>query len=424
MAASHRAGRPTTAARAAPHGALRASRATLAAVAALGLVACGGEDPGTSPAPTGEVPASTASAPATPPAPTTSGAPTSDGTTPATPTPTGPSAAGTPVGPAEVVAEGLPLPWSVVALPDGSSLMSLRDEARVVRLTADGDVVDVPTTSPDGTFGGALPRGEGGLLGLALSPSFAEDGLVYAYVTRADDNAVVRAVLSGDGLGEPEVVLEGVPRAQVHNGGRLAFGPDGMLYVTTGDARQPELSQDPTSLAGKVLRVTPDGEPAPGNPEEGSPVWTLGHRNVQGLGWDAQDRLYASEFGQDLWDELNLLEPGRNYGWPEVEGPGGQDAADAGFTDPLVWWRPSEASPSGLAVTDDAVWVSALRGQRLWRVPVATSPEGGPVGQPEPYLVGEHGRLRDVAVAPGGGALRVLTNDGDGEDQLLRLPLG
>ncbi|WP_322790236.1 PQQ-dependent sugar dehydrogenase [Pseudokineococcus marinus] len=365
------------------------------------------------------MPASTASPSPTSPVPTTSAAPA-----PAAPTTAAPSATGTPTGPAEVVAEGLPLPWSVVALPDGSSLLSLRDEARVVRLTAAGDVVEVPTTSPDGTFGGALPRGEGGLLGLALSPSFGEDGLVYAYVTREGDNAVVRAVLSDDGLGEPETVLEGIPRAQVHNGGRLAFGPDGLLYVTTGDARQPELAQDPASLAGKVLRVTPDGEPAPGNPTEGSPVWTLGHRNVQGLGWDAQDRLYASEFGQDTWDELNLLEPGRNYGWPEVEGPGGQDAADAGFTDPLVWWRPSEASPSGLAVTDDAVWVSALRGQRLWRVPVATSPEGGPVGQPEPYLVGEHGRLRDVAVAPGGGALRVLTNDGDGEDQLLRLPLG
>ncbi len=415
MAASLRAGRPT----AAPRRAVRASRAAVAAVAAMGLAACGGEDPGASPAPTGEVPASTAgSSPTTPSPSAVADAPTT------TPTPTAPSASGTPAGPAEVVAEGLPLPWSVVALPDGSSLLSLRDEARVVRLTADGQVTDVPTTSPDGTFGGALPRGEGGLLGLALSPSFADDGLVYAYVTRADDNAVVRAVLSGDGLGEPETVLEGIPRAQVHNGGRLAFGPDGLLYVTTGDARQPELAQDPASLAGKVLRVTPDGAPAPGNPTEGSPVWTLGHRNVQGLGWDAQDRLYASEFGQDTWDELNLLEPGRNYGWPEVEGPGGQDAADAGFTDPLVWWRPSEASPSGLAVTDDAVWVSALRGQRLWRVPVATSPEGGPVGQPEPYLVGEHGRLRDVAVAPGGGALRVLTNDGDGEDQLLRLPLG
>lgn len=409
--------------RTAPRPAARAARPASAAalVAALALAACGGPDPESSPAPTGVVPSATPGASAstsTAPAPSTS-VPADAGVGAGQPV-----VAGVPTGAAEVVADGLPLPWSAAALPDGSALVSLRDEARVVRVTPDGEVVDVATTSPDGTFGGALPRGEGGLLGLALSPSFAEDGLVYAYVTREDDNAVVRAVLDGDSLGEPEVLLEGVPRAQVHNGGRLAFGPDGMLYVTTGDSRQPELAQDPSSLAGKVLRLTADGGPAPGNPQEGSPVWTLGHRNVQGLGWDARGRLYATEFGADTWDELNLLVPGSNYGWPQVEGPGGEEAAAQGFTDPLVWWRPAEASPSGLAVVDDAVWVSALRGQRLWRVPVSTDAAGGPVDQPEPYLVDEHGRLRDVSPAPGGGALWALTNDGDGQDQLLRLPLG
>ncbi|WP_299033757.1 sorbosone dehydrogenase family protein [uncultured Pseudokineococcus sp.] len=378
---------------------------------ALLVGGCGASEPAT-PVPTGVVPPSTPQAAQTP-----SSSPD------ATPPPPEPVVAGVPADEAEVVAGDLPLPWSVAALPDGSALVSLRDEARVVRVSPDGDVVDVATTSPDGSFGGAAPAGEGGLLGLALSPGFAEDGLVYAYVTRADDNAVVRAVLDGDSLGEPEVLLEGVPRARVHNGGRVAFGPDGMLYVTTGDARDPVLAQDPDSLAGKVLRLAPDGAPAPGNPEEGSPVWTLGHRNVQGLGWDAQGRLYATEFGADTWDELNLLTAGANYGWPEVEGPGGDDAARQGFTDPVAWWSPAQASPSGLAVVRDAVWVSALRGERLWRVPVETSPAGGAVGQPEAHLVGEHGRLRDVSPAPGGGALWVLTNDGDGEDELLRVPL-
>ena len=378
---------------------------------ALLVGGCGASGP-ESPAPTGVVPPSTPRAPQTP-------SPSSDETT----GPPEPVVAGVPAGEAEVVAGDLPLPWSVAALPDGSALVSLRDEARVVRVTPEGDVVDVASASPDGTFGGAAPAGEGGLLGLALSPDFVEDGFVYAYVTRAEDNAVVRAVLDGDSLGEPEVLLEGVPRAQVHNGGRLAFGPDGMLYVTTGDARDPALAQDPKSLAGKVLRLSPDGAPAPGNPEEGSPVWSLGHRNVQGLGWDEQGRMYATEFGADTWDELNLVTPGGNYGWPEVEGPGGDDAARQGFTDPVAWWSPAQASPSGLAVVRDAVWVSALRGERLWRVPVATSPAGGPVGQPAPHLVGEHGRLRDVSPAPGGGALWVLTNDGDGQDELLRVAL-
>ncbi|MEJ5914954.1 PQQ-dependent sugar dehydrogenase [Pseudokineococcus sp. 1T1Z-3] len=387
----------------------RSGLAAAAATALLVLGGCGQEATSSSPVPTGQVP------PASPPSVPT---PRETSTTP--PPPPDPSVAGRPSGEVTEVAGDLPLPWSAVALPDGTTLVSLRDEARVVRVDEEGARTDVATTSADGTVGGAAPAGEGGLLGLALSPTFAEDSLLYAYVTRADDNAVVRAVLDGDSLGEPEVVLEGIPRARTHNGGRLAFGPDGMLYVTTGDAQQPELSQAPGSLAGKVLRLTPDGDAAPGNPVEGSPVWSLGHRNVQGLGWDAQGRLYASEFGADTWDELNLVTPGANYGWPEVEGPGG-DASR--FTDPIVWWSPAQASPSGLAVVDDAVWVSALRGQRLWRVPVSTSPGGGPVGEPEAYLVGEHGRLRDVSPAPGGGALRVLTNDGDGQDQLLRVPL-
>ncbi|MEJ5944809.1 PQQ-dependent sugar dehydrogenase [Pseudokineococcus basanitobsidens] len=388
-----------------------ASVGALLAVAAL--AGCGEEDEAGSPTPTAELPPAT-SAPA--PGPGTA--------SPSAPAPEpSPAVAGTPAGEAQVLADGLPLPWSAVALPDGSTLVSLRDEARLVRVTPDGEVVDVQTTSPDGTVAGAAPDGEGGLLGLALSPTFAQDSLVYAYVSRAAENVVVRAALDGDALGEPEDLLTGIPRADHHDGGRLAFGPDGMLYVTTGDAGQGRLAQDPLSLAGKILRLAPDGSPAPGNPVEGSPVWTLGHRNVQGLGWDGQGRMYASELGQDTWDELNLITPGSNYGWPEVEGPGGDEATSTGFTDPIVWWSPSQASPSGLAVVDDAVWVSALRGERLWRVPVATSPAGGPVGDPEPYLVGEHGRLRDVSAAPDGGALRVLTNDGDGADQLLRLPL-
>jgi glucose/arabinose dehydrogenase len=390
--------------------------ALAAAGLAVALAACAAEDP--APTPTASVP---------PAAPTTS----APATTPASPPPTAeapaavaPTAAGVPTGEVEVVADGLPLPWSAVALEDGSALVSLRDEARLVRVTPDGDVVDVTTTAGDGTVGGAAPAGEGGLLGLALSPTFAEDRLLYAYVTRADDNAVVRAVLDGDALGEPEVLLDGIPRAQVHNGGRIAFGPDGMLHVATGDAREPGLSRDPSSLAGKVLRLTPDGDPAPGNPTAGSPVWSQGHRNVQGLGWDGQGRLWASEFGQDTWDELNLVEGGADHGWPDVEGPGDDDDRADGLVDPVAWWPPSEASPSGLAVTEDAVWVSALRGERLWRVPVATGADGGAVGQPEPYLVGEHGRLRDVAVAPGGDALWVLTNEDDGDDALLRVPLG
>src|SRR5690606_25099263 len=210
--------------------------------------------------------------------------------------------------------------------------------------------------------------GEGGLLGIAVSPEVEQDGLVYLYRTTAEGNQVVRAVLgpsdgtpdgTDDGttaaltLGELEPVLEGIPASGHHNGGRLAFGPDGYLYVSTGDAGDPDAAQDPASLGGKILRLTPDGAPAPGNPTEDSTVWSLGHRNVQGLGWDLRGRMFASEFGQNTYDELNLIVPGGNYGWPVVEGTAGAP----GMVDPLVTWSTDVASPSGIAVTATGVYL-------------------------------------------------------------------
>jgi glucose/arabinose dehydrogenase len=316
----------------------------------------------------------------------------------------------------------LPVPWSVAVLPDGSALVTLRDEARLVRVSSNGSTTPVTATGQDGRVPGVQPSGEGGLLGVAVSPTFGRDPWVYLYLTAGEDNRVVRARLDDDSLGEPEVLVDGIPAAGNHNGGRLAFGPDGMLYATTGDAGDGDVSQDPESLGGKILRMTPTGDPAPGNPFPGSTVWSLGHRNVQGIGWDAQQRLYASEFGQNRLDELNLIRPGNNYGWPEVEGTGG---TDRGFTDPLVTWSTQEASPSGLLVTGDAVYLAALRGERLWRVPL----DDGRVGKPEPLLENASGRLRDVVLAPSRNALWVLTNNTargeprDGDDRLLQLPL-
>jgi glucose/arabinose dehydrogenase len=241
---------------------------------------------------------------------------------------------------------------------------------------------------------------------VAVSPDFAEDQLLYLYVSTAEDNRVVRATLDdNDRLGAPQVVLDGIPNGFIHDGGRLAFGPDGFLYVSTGETGVGELSQDPASLAGKILRITPDGDPAPGNPDPDSPVWSLGHRNVQGLAFDDQESLWASEFGASTYDELNLIRPGSNYGWPEVEGRGGSSS----FVNPRVVWSTDEASPSGLAYADGRLWLAALRGTRLWRIDV----DGGEVGAVRDFFVGDYGRLRTVAVAPDG-MLWVTTSNRDG----------
>jgi glucose/arabinose dehydrogenase len=256
---------------------------------------------------------------------------------------------------------------------------------------------------------------------------------VFLYRTGEQDNAVLRAELDLDSLELRDLttILDGIPKASNHNGGRLALGPDGYLYVSTGDAADTANAQDPASLGGKILRITPDGEAAPGNPDPGSPVWSLGHRNVQGLGWDASGRMFAGEFGQDQLDELNVIEPGANYGWPDVEGPGGR----SGFTDPVAWWPTSEASPSGIAVTEEAVYLASLRGERLWRVPLLGEPsavadgESPGFGEPQALLEGEFGRLRAVHAGPDG-ELYVLTNNTDGrgspaedDDRLLRAAL-
>ena len=181
-------------------------------------------------------------------------------------------------------------------------------------MSPSGDVREIQTLPEGGS-------GEGGLLGLAVSPDYEDDRYIYAYYTTGGDNRVVRFR-----MGEtPEPILTGIPFNTYHDGGRIKFGPDGMLYVSTGDAGDSENSQDRSSLGGKILRIEPDGSIPPDNPFPGNPVYSYGHRNVEGLAWDSEGRLYASEFGASTWDEVNRIEAGENYGWPAVEGRGGED---------------------------------------------------------------------------------------------------
>jgi len=345
--------------------------------------------------------------------------------TPAQPTPevtsTAPATAAAPapvhpVGDPVVIAEGLDVPWSILRLPSGATLISERDTALVRELLPDGSLRDAATVA------GVVPNGEGGLLGLAYLPGDDDTGWVYAYFTAASDNRIVRMPVTGAagslGLGEPESVLTGIPAAGNHNGGRLGFGPDGMLYATAGDAGNTGNAQNLDSLGGKILRMTPTGEVPADNPF-GTLVYSFGHRNPQGLAWDFAGQLWASEFGQNTWDELNLITAGANYGWPEVEGIG----QTPGFTDPVQQWSTDEASPSGLASVGDTLFLAALRGERMWRVDSST-------GTVDDWFVNSFGRLRDVVSGPGS-TLWFVTNNTDGrgspspgDDRLYQVQVG
>src|SRR3954451_2187014 len=300
------------------------------------------------------------------------------------------------------IADHLATPWGIAFLPDGSALVTERDSGKVLQVK-DRHVTQV------GTIDEAQAQGEGGLLGVAVSPSYERDKRVFFYASTSDDNRVLRTTFDNGSLGRMQPILTGIPNAFNHDGGRMIFGPDGWLYVSTGEAGQPELAQDMDSLGGKILRIGQDGKPAQGNPDPSSPIWTSGHRNVQGLAFDHEGNLWASEFGQDTWDELNLIKRGFNYGWPEVEGKGSDTPR---FTDPQVQWHTDEASPSGLAFLDGKLWLGALRGERLWRIDV----HGQKASGEKSFFVGKYGRMRTVAAAPDGN-LWVTTSNRDGRGE-------
>ncbi|MFD3446826.1 PQQ-dependent sugar dehydrogenase [Microbacteriaceae bacterium 4G12] len=416
-----------------PHSGSRARRArptTLAIAATLTLALAGcaaGGSSGTEGTRQGTpAPSPTAAPEAAPTTPSPSSSPGPSPTPEALPGPVQP--AGTP----RDIATGLEAPWSIVRLASGSTLISERDSARIRELTPDGALRDV------GLIEGVVPRGEGGLLGLAAPPGAAADtvagedddpadaGWLYVYFTAETDNRIVRVRLDGTpgsySLGAREEVLSQIPKAGNHNGGRIAFGPDGKLYATAGDAARGGNAQDAASLGGKILRLEPDGRVPADNPTPNSPVYSLGHRNPQGIAWDETGRMWAAEFGQNTWDELNLIQPGGNYGWPEVEGTGG----GAGFVDPVMQWATRDASPSGLAVVRGTLFLAGLGGERLWVIqPTA---EGG-AGDVVEYFRDEYGRIRDVTAGPDG-SLWMITNNTDGrgspregDDRLIQVDL-
>ena len=323
-----------------------------------------------------------------------------------------------------VLARDLQVPWGLAFLPSGDALVGERASGRVHRVDRRGGRRQVGVVrSVD------REAGEGGLLGIAVSPTFAEDRYVYFYVTTDEDNRIVRRTYDGGALRSPEVLLKGIPRGErTHNGGRLAFGPSGHLFASTGDVRADELgqtsgslSQDWDSLAGKILRLHPDGSLPDGNPH-GTYAWTRGHRNVQGLAWDSRGRMWATELGEQTRDELNRIRKGRNYGWPQVEGGDG----DGPVKEPFVTWSPtSSCSPSGVAIARGRAWVAALAGRSLYSVRL----DGERRRRTVRHLHNRFGRIRTVEKAPDG-ALWITTSNRAGsadpaehDDRVVRLTL-
>lgn len=314
-----------------------------------------------------------------------------------------------------IYADKLQIPWALTFLPDKSILFTER-LGRLRLITPSGTLAPTPVA----TVKDVKSIGEGGLLGIALHPSFAKNHYIYLYYTYSGSekrtlNKVVRFVYSDNRLSDEKIILSDIPGNANHNGGRLKFGPDGYLYITTGDSQEPSLAQDKTSLAGKILRVTEDGSPAPDNPF-GNATYSYGHRNPQGLAWDETGQLWETEHGSSAGDELNLIKKGGNYGWPEIR----KNETKPGMYSPVITSGNDTWAPSGLVYLKPYLYFAGLRSNSLYRYGPTTTNLNS-------FLQGKFGRLRDIALGPDR-FLYLTTSNMDGRslthldgDKILRL---
>ena len=318
----------------------------------------------------------------------------------------------------QVLAENLDVPWAIDIAEDGRLFFTERT-GRIMAIDKNGSLISDPVA-----YINVMQNGESGLLGLALHPNFTENHLLYVYHTYSNDSAVLNQVLmlteNDNKIVESKVIIDNIPASDRNDGGRIKFGPDGKLYIATGDARQPELAQDARSLAGKILRLNPDGSIPKDNPFEGSPVYSYGHRNIQGLAWHpVTGELYASEHGLEGNDEINLIKPGRNYGWPI------EDCNAEKFEKPVVCFNPAIA-PAGMtfAASDilgyqNDILLATLKAQHIRLIDLESDIQSN-------ILTG-FGRIRDVVEAPDG-SLYFTTSNKDGravpaqnDDKILRI---
>lgn len=315
----------------------------------------------------------------------------------------------------ETIAQGLTTPWSITFLPNGAMLVTERS-GQIQRIGESGKTYPID---------GVRETSEGGLLGIAVHPQFRDNNRLYVYFTTDQGgeltNQIDQYVLSGDSLGFERTIMADIPAATNHNGGAIAFGPDGKLYATTGDAARSDLAQDTSSLAGKILRMNDDGSVPADNPY-GNLTWSYGHRNPQGIAWDKQGRLWSVEHGpsgaDSGRDELNLIEKGANYGWPVITG----DETRDGMKSPIVQSGDTETwAPAGLGYYDGSLYFAGLRGQALYRAVIS-----GETVTLSRHLSETYGRLR--AVTTHDGKLYVSTSNRDGrgspapeDDRILRI---
>ncbi len=318
-----------------------------------------------------------------------------------------------------VIAQNLDTPWAITFLPDGSMLITER-EGKVLFVDNSGNL----TPNPVAEIEAVKEIGEGGLLGIAAHPNFSANRYIYLYYTYSSAgsntlNRVVRMKYKNGRLTDEEVILDKIPGASNHNGGRIKFGPDGLLYIGTGDAENPSQAQSTRTLGGKILRVTDEGKPAPGNPF-GNSVYSYGHRNVQGLAWDASGALWATEHGSSAQDEINLVEVGKNYGWPVIEG----NETRAGMVTPVANSGPDTTwAPSGAAFVGNSLFFAGLRGQTIYEAVV----QNNEIVEVKEHFAQEYGRLREVVLGPDG-MLYITTSNLDsrgnpnkGDDKIIRV---
>lgn len=326
-----------------------------------------------------------------------------------------------------VVAENLFVPWALAYSEEGK--LYVTERSGTIRVIEDDQLIPVPLYTFQAPFS---RRGEGGLMGLALDPNFIDNRYIYAMHTYTEGNRsynrVVRLVEQNDTAVLDTVLIDQIPGAITHNGGRIKIGPDQKLYITTGDAGNADSAQDISSLAGKILRINLDGSIPEDNPIFNSPVYSFGHRNPQGITWGRNNMLYATEHGATARDEINIIQPGVNYGWPIVEGISDTDQIES--QDPIiesgnVTWAPAGIEYISHGPLEGELLVANLRSAQL--LSFALNEAGTEVEQVRSWLQGRYGRLRDV-IQTQDGTIYVTTSNRDGrsdtfagDDKVLKL---